>query len=69
MNVDSNIEVTIWKERYGSLDGLDVSNSLDIFAESKFCWACYSNENKLLSLLNASYMYLLNAPTWTPRVN
>ena len=46
------------KERYGSLNGQDVSidgvdislflNSLDIFAERKFCGACYSNENKCL---------------------
>ena len=31
-----------------------------------FCWTFYSYENKRLSLLNA--YYLLNTPTWTPKI-
>ena len=54
------------KERYGSLDGQDVSidgvdislflNSLDIFAKRKFHWACYSNENKYLLSINRPHL-------------
>ena len=54
------------KERYGSLEGQDVSvdgvdislflNSLDIFAKRKFCWACYSNENKRLLSIKRLHM-------------
>ena len=61
--------IGIWEERYGSLDGLNVSiDGVEKISrvEKYVLLSRFSYNNKHLSLLNASY--LLNAPAWTQKV-